>query len=456
MPIVTMKLPDLGEGVAEAELVDWAVEVGDTIAADDTLATVMTDKAAMDIPSPASGVVTWRAGEKGDLVPIGSDFVRIDTGGTETGPEIETDGEAREDQDQVDEIEEDEDLGDEIDENGGEPDAPAPEPPTEPADDAAPALRKDRQVETGRPAPLPDARASRRAPDRARHGTPRPQAAPAVRRRAAELGIDLATVRGSGPGGRILHEDLGRPAPQAPDAHALQPAFREIPLTGLRRLTAERVAASKAKIPHFTIVEEVDVTDLEALRASLNDRYAESRGKLTILPFVVRALVLATAEHPGINGQFDDEARLLRLSDAVHVGVATQTDAGLMVPVLHHAERSALWEVAGAIVRLAERARQGHATRDELTGSTITVTSLGALGGIASTPIINAPELAIIGVNRIATRSAWIDGAARPRQMMNLSCSFDHRVIDGWAAAVFLQALRRWLEAPALILAEDS
>jgi 2-oxoisovalerate dehydrogenase E2 component (dihydrolipoyl transacylase) len=284
----------------------------------------------------------------------------------------------------------------------------------------------------------------------------KPLASPAVRRRAWDLGIELQFVPGSGPAGRITQQDLeayiaaGAHPAAGPMPLARRDGIEEVPITGLRRAIAEHLQQSKRHIPHFSYIEEVDVTALEELRAELNTRH-ESRGHLTLLPFLIRAIVNAVREHPQVNSRFDDEAGVLHRHNAVHVGVATQTDAGLMVPVLHHAEAFDLWQAAAEIARLADAARAGKATREELTGSTITVTSLGALGGLAATPVINYPEVAIIGVNRIAERPVVRDGQVAIRKMMNLSSSFDHRIVDGWAAASFIQRVKHDLEQPALL-----
>jgi 2-oxoisovalerate dehydrogenase E2 component (dihydrolipoyl transacylase) len=280
-----------------------------------------------------------------------------------------------------------------------------------------------------------------------------------VRQHARELGVDLATVRGSGPDGRILHEDVVRQAAQAaaPPAtvsrYAERNGTQEVPVIGLRRQIALRMQES-LRIPHFTYVEVVDVTELEALRAKLNERWGEARGRLTMLPFLMRAIALAVPAFPEMNAHLDDRKGVVTRHAAVHIGIATQTDAGLMVPVVRHAEARDLWASAAEVARLADAARTGRATRDELSGSTITITSLGPLGGIASTPVINPPEVAIVGVNRIVERPVIRSGAIVPRQMMNLSSSFDHRVIDGQRGAEFVQALRGCLECPALLFAD--
>jgi 2-oxoisovalerate dehydrogenase E2 component (dihydrolipoyl transacylase) len=333
----------------------------------------------------------------------------------------------------------------------------APAPPVEakqPALAAAasePAPPQHRAPPTATPAPM-------RAPDE------RPIAAPAVRRRAWELGIELQYVHGSGPAGRITQGDLdvylaargGRP-PATVTATAPRLAEREgeqqVPVIGLRRRIAQKMQEAKRRIPHFTYVEEIDVTELESLRAQLNAKYGEARGKLTLLPLLARALVLALADFPQMNARFDDEAGVVTRYAAVHLGIATQTEHGLMVPVLRHAEAQDLWGCAREVARLADAARSGRITRDQLAGSTITITSLGPLGGLVSTPVINHPEVAILGVNRIVERPMLRGGSVVARQLMNLSSSFDHRVVDGMDAARFIQAMRALLEAPALLLA---
>jgi len=289
----------------------------------------------------------------------------------------------------------------------------------------------------------------------------KPLASPSVRRHARELGVDLAQLRGSGPDGRILHEDVVRhtgagavaAGPAAAGRYVARDGEHTVPVIGLRRQIALHMQAS-LRIPHFSYVEEIDVTELEALRAALNERFAATRGRLTLLPFLMRAIVLAVPAFPQINARFDDEQGVVTRYEAVNIGIATQTPGGLMVPVVRHAEARDLWASAAEVTRLADAARTGKAARDELSGSTITITSLGPLGGIATTPVINAPEVAIVGVNRIVERPMFRGGAIVPRRLMNLSSSFDHRVIDGQQAAEFVQALRGYLEFPALLFVE--
>ncbi|MDR6536065.1 dihydrolipoamide acetyltransferase family protein [Variovorax soli] len=438
---LAIKVPDIGEGIAEVELVAWWVQPGETVAEDQVLADVMTDKATVEIPSPVAGKVLALGGTVGQLIAVGAELIRI---------EVEGDGRA------------------EVSATQTTGPALAPSPAPAPAPARAPALAPAPAAATGlAPAP-PQARAPATAAVAHAPAQPgeRPIASPAVRRRAWELGIDLRQLPASGTAGRIVQADLDAwlarhpGAQRAPQAATSAPLGTErhdeeaVPITGVRRRIAQRTQESARRIPHFTYVEEVDVSDVERLRAQLNERWDGKRAHLTLLPLLVRALVLAVQRHPQANARFDDEAGVLTRHGAVHVGIATQTEAGLMVPVLRHAEARDLWSSAAEIARLAAAARAGHATRDELSGSTITITSLGALGGIASTPVINLPEVAIVGVNRIVLRPVVRDGAMLPRSMMNLSCSFDHRVIDGQGAAEFVQAMRAALESPALLFVD--
>ncbi|MBP2237477.1 2-oxoisovalerate dehydrogenase E2 component (dihydrolipoyl transacylase) [Sinorhizobium kostiense] len=421
-----LKMPDVGEGVAEAELVEWHVKPGDPVREDMVLAAVMTDKATVEIPSPVSGKVLWLGAEVGDTVAVKAPLVRIETAGDGGEPLPDSVPEA---------------LAEAVLE---EPVAatPAPAKVTSPPKPQS-------------PAPKP-ALAPRQMPD----VSAKPLASPAVRLRAKESGIDLRQVIGRGPAGRITHDDLdlvisrgGEPLP--PQTGLMRKtAVEEIKVTGLRRRIAEKMSLSTSRIPHITYVEEVDMTALEDLRATMNRDRKGEQPKLTILPFLMRALVKAVAELSGVNAIFDDHAGIIHRHAAVHIGIATQTPAGLTVPVVRHAEARSIWDCAGELNRLAEAARTGTATRDELTGSTITISSLGALGGIVSTPVINHPEVAIVGVNKLAVRPVWDGTQFVPRKIMNLSSSFDHRVIDGWDAATFVQRLKTLLETPALIFVE--
>jgi 2-oxoisovalerate dehydrogenase E2 component (dihydrolipoyl transacylase) len=421
-----IKLPDVGEGVAEAEVVEWHVKVGDMVREDAILAAVMTDKATVEIPSPVDGTVAWLGAEIGDTVAVGAPILKLEVA----------------------------DAGVEMPAAATEPAEPAraSEPAPKPAPPAPPKPVPPKSAPP-RPSPAPAFSGAPRAEGE------RPLASPAVRLRAREAGIDLRQVSGSGPAGRIGHEDL-----DAFVAHGRQPAatpslrrrteVEEIKVTGLRRRIAERMALANSRIPHITYVEEVDVTALEELRARLNAEKREDRPRLTILSFLMRTMVRAIAEQPKVNALFDDEAGVIRRHTGVHIGIATQTESGLMVPVVRHAEARDLWACATELKRLSDAAKGGTAARDELSGSTITITSLGAMGGIVTTPVINHPEVAIVGVNKIAVRPVWDGNDFVPRKVMNLSSAFDHRVIDGWEAAVFVQRLKTLLEAPAMIFLE--
>ena len=397
-----VKLPDIGEGVVEAELVGWHVKVGDIVREDQVLAEVMTDKATVEIPAPCAGRVTSLAGEVGSKLSVGGELLRLEGPGGKSATE---------------------------------------EPPPEPV--AAPGPAEPAPVPEPAPAPEPE-------------GAAGPLASPAIRQRARDAGLDLRSIRGTGPEGRILHADLdavlrGGSAMPAPRPRMRREDVEEVPVTGLRRRIAERMAEATRRIAHFSYVEEVDVTALEELRATLNAE-AEDRPKLTPLPFLMLAVIRAVADFPQMNAHYDDEAGVVRRYGAVHLGIATQTPSGLMVPVVRHAEARDLWDCAAELRRVSAAARDGSARREELAGSTITLTSLGALGGIVSTPVINLPEIAIIGTNRIAIRPVWSEhGGFVPRRMMNLSSSFDHRVVDGHDAAAFIQRIRQLLETPALI-----
>ena len=424
-----IKLPDVGEGVAEAELVEWNVKLGDLVREDAVLAAVMTDKATVEIPSPVEGRIVWLGAEVGETVPVGSAIIRIEVPGGEaalpgTGAAAKPDGAGDDSTARTDDA----------------PPAPAPSTPRAEARRVAqPAHAASASV------PRPEGE--------------KPLASPAVRLRAREAGIDLRQVPGTGPAGRIGHDDLDafmvRGTNDRPPAGLRRKdGIQDIKMVGLRRRIADRMSLAKSRIPHITYVEEVDVTALEALRAKLNAEKTAGRPKLTILPFLMRAMVKAIAEQPHLNARFDDEAGVIHRHEAIHFGIAAQTPGGLMVPVLRHAEARDIWGCADEAARLAAAARDGSATRDELSGSTITITSLGAMGGVATTPVINYPEVAIIGVNKIMVRPVWDGVQFLPRKMMNLSSSFDHRVIDGWEAAVFVQRLKALLETPALIFVE--
>ena len=406
-----VKLPDVGEGIAEAEIVEWHVNVGDTITEDQVMVEVMTDKATVELPSPVTGVVLSVGAAVGEVLQVGSPLIRIDTGNG-------TVGEAR-----------------------SSADTTAPEAPP--------------VVAVATP-PVPPATPTEAAPAERSTAPTAPTAAPAVRQRAATLGIDLADVVGTGPEGRVVHADLdtqlGRSRQLSNGStQTTDDVVDAVPVVGLRRNIAQRMQLAKERIPHFTYVEEIDVTNVEHLRAQLNEQYGEQRPKLTFLPFLMRAIVEAIADFPQMNARYDDDNGVVNRHRSIHLGVAAQTPKGLMVPVVTDAASRDLWDSAAEVARLATAARTHKITLEELTGSTITITSLGSLGGIVSTPIINYPEVAIIGVNKIATRPVYVDGALLPRQIMNLSSSFDHRVVDGADAAAFIQRIRALLETPALL-----
>ena len=399
------KLPDLGEGTVESEIGEWFIKVGDRIAEEDVVGTMMTDKAAVELSSPVSGTVVKLAGEPGDIVAVGAALVVIDTDGT------------------------------------------AVEKPAAPAPEATPKSAKP-----------PAKKAAAVVVEVAEEPTERSRVmtSPAVRRRAKEAGVDLALVPGSGPGGRILRKDfdlyLKARATGTPFAATATPStqVKEIKIIGLRRIIAERMSAAKREIPHFAYVEEIDITELEALRKHLNEA-RDAPARLTLLPFLGLALIKALKEFPQCNVTHDKNRNLLLQHDAVHLGVATQTPNGLKVPVVKHAEMRSLEDLAAEIQRVTVAARDNSAKKNELSGSTITITSLGKLGGIVSTPVINSPEVAIIGVNKAVERPVVFNGQIAVRLMMNLSSSFDHRFVDGYDAAAMIQRIREMLEHPATI-----
>jgi 2-oxoisovalerate dehydrogenase E2 component (dihydrolipoyl transacylase) len=448
---LTVKVPDVGEGIAEVELVSWAVAEGETVARNQVVAEVMTDKATVEVPAPTDGVIEGLSGTVGDTLLVGSPLFALAVEGAE-----------------------DSDVEAEI--------VTADPSPTESPGSQGPIEMPHPVSPAASPTPSPSP-ASTRGPASgpSRSGAPRsegrrPTASPAVRRRARDGGIDLRTVVGSGPAGRITHDDLDAVFAAGPPTglgagtrggpsqnRVADTAVADQPIVGLRRRIAEQMVASASTIPHITYVDEVDMTALEELRATLNDRGPndEDRPRLTVLPFLVRALVAVMPRFPMMNAHVIEsdspqDPDALRTFGGVHVGIATQTDNGLVVPVVRHAEAETLWSTAARIGELANAARSGSAGRDDLTGSTITITSLGALGGLVTTPVINKPETAIVGVNKMTTKPVWIDDRFVPRQVMNLSCSFDHRVIDGWDAANFVQAIKQLLEQPALLFVEQS
>jgi len=428
MGIHSIRLPDVGEGVAEAELVEWNVKVGDTVIEDEIIAAVMTDKAAVEIPTSVTGKVVWVGGEIGEIISVGAELLRL---------EVEGEGNISADK-------------------------AKPQPDKAVVDSAPPAAKLEVAVEVAdeeAPTATDSASAPRATAQISAQLQARPAgralAAPSVRKKARDMGIDLRVIVGSGPQGRVLHQDLDNFDGQAvavgktPDT-----SIKEIKVVGLRRLIANKMSQSKKHIPHITIVEEVDVTNLEQTREELNTSYQDDRGKLTLLPFLIKAVVEAVREQPQMNALYDDDAEVVRQHGAVHIGMATQTSGGLMVPVLKHCEVRSLWDSAAEMTRLAGACRDGTASREELSGSTITISSLGPMGAIATTPIINYPEVAIVGINKIATRPVWDGQQFIPRKMMNISCAFDHRVVDGWDAAVMVQKLKTLLEKPSMLLVE--
>ena len=418
------KLPDIGEGVVEGEVVQWHVSVGDSVSEDDPIVDVMTDKATVTIPSPTSGVIASLSGGVGDMIAVGTTLLEIST-----GEAMESEGGVAV-------------GGDEGADTDPEPaPAPAPAPTPEPA--PAPA-----------PAPTPK--------EPSQSSTGRVLASPAVRKRARENDVDLSTVRGSGPAGRIRHADLdayiaagGSIAGAPPMAYSVKRTeVTPVKVVGLRRKISEQMSLSKSRIPHFSYFEEVDITELESLRQILNSTKDETQPKLTYLPFIMLALAKIMPEHPECNAHFDDEGGVVNRQGAVNLGIATQTDRGLYVPVVKHVEAMDIWNAASEMQRVSGSARDGSASLDELTGSTFTITSLGREGGLGATPIINHPEVAILGVNQIHDRPMVIDGEIVARKMMYLSPSFDHRVIDGAVAARFVSALKAILEKPETLLLE--
>ena len=417
------KLPDIGEGVVEGEVVQWHVSVGDSVSEDDPIVDVMTDKATVTIPSPVSGVISSLSGDVGDMIAVGSSLMEIDSEGEGGVPAAE-------------DTEEQEPVSD--------PDPPkAPEP--------APAPKA--------PEPAPAPKAPEPAPSEIQTQTGRVLASPAVRKRARENDVDLSNVRGSGPAGRIRHADLdafiaagGAVSGAPPMAYSLKRTeVTPVKVVGLRRKISEQMSLSKSRIPHFSYFEEVDITELENLRQILNSTRDETQPKLTYLPFIMLALAKIMPDHPECNAHFDDEAGVVNRNAAVNLGIATQTDRGLYVPVVKHVESMDIWKTASEMQRVSGSARDGSASLDELTGSTFTITSLGREGGLGATPIINHPEVAILGVHKAREMPVARDGAVVIRRIMNLSSAFDHRVVDGADGASLIQHLKRMLENPALI-----
>lgn len=417
------KLPDVGEGTAEAEIVAWHVRIGDVIKEDQHLVDVMTDKATVEMTSPVSGKIIALHGEAGAMAPVGAPLVELEVEGAGNEADVKRNSAAKP--------------------------AAAPAPKAEERKAAPPPPPK--------PAPEP-MKVEVAAPVAPRVFGDKPLASPAVRQRADELGIKLQFIDGSGPGGRISHADLdsfvargGSPSRSSGGGLARREGVDEIKVIGLRRKIAEKMQDAKRRIPHFAYVEEIDMTELEALRAHMNATKQKDQPKLTLLPFMMRALVKVLPEFPQINARYDDEAGVVHRFHPVHIGIATQTANGLIVPVVKHSEAMDLWQAAAEVTRVSTAARDNKATRDELSGSTITITSLGPIGGVVTTPVINHPEVGIIGPNAIIDRPVVRDGAIVVRKMMNLSSSFDHRVVDGYDAAQFIQRVKALLEHPALM-----
>jgi len=417
------KLPDIGEGVVEGEVVQWHVSVGDSVSEDDPVVDVMTDKATVTIPSPVSGVISSLSGDVGDMIAVGSSLMEIDSEGEGGGPAAE-DAEVQE---------------------------PVPDPDPPKAPEPAPAPKA--------PEPAPAPKAPEPAPSESQSQTGRVLASPAVRKRARENDVDLSNVRGSGPAGRIRHADLdafiaagGAVSGAPPMAYSLKRTeVTPVKVVGLRRKISEQMSLSKSRIPHFSYFEEVDITELENLRQILNSTRDETQPKLTYLPFIMIALAKIMPDHPECNAHFDDEAGVVNRNAAVNLGIATQTDRGLYVPVVKHVESMDIWKTASEMQRVSGSARDGSASLDELTGSTFTITSLGREGGLGATPIINHPEVAILGVHKAREMPVARNGAIVIRRIMNLSSAFDHRVVDGADGASLIQHLKRMLENPALI-----
>jgi len=405
-------LPDVGEGVVEGEIVKWNVKPGDTVKEDEPLVELMTDKATVSIPSSVNGKVVSTTGKPGDMVPVGAELIVFEVKGA----------------------------------SGSKPKSkPKPEPVAEPVPDPEP----EPKAESVAAPPV-----SVSAPV-ASTGT-KPLASPAVRRRAREAGIDLSQVSGTGPAGRISHDDMDTFISGGGRLAAVQSGLKmtgveEVPVIGLRRKIAEKMATSKRSAAHFSYFEEVDITALESLRQHLNSTRAENQPKLTYLPFIIQGLIRAVRKFPQCNALYDEEKGIVFRHQAVHVGISTQTEDGLMVPVIKHAEARDVWDTANELVRVTTSAREKTATIDELTGSTITITSLGAMGGLGATPIINHPEVSIVSIHAARDRAVVREGEIVVRKMMNLASSFDHRIIDGYDGALLIQELKSMLEYPATI-----
>lgn len=453
-----IRLPDIGEGITEAEIVEWLVSVGDTVVEDQSIGSVMTDKAAVEIPSPVAGVVEALSGEVGDVLSVGAEYARIRT---EVDVPDESDG--TDGTDESESVPRSASAAQAAPGDGSDSEEHNVRTIVTRSRETSGALAEIRNADS---APIQSDNSCKQSVSNSGQRQPpsvKPTASPAVRRRAYRSEISLEDVQGSGPGGRIMHEDLDRHLAsggiaavsgtgQPKDTLAsrgIGGEVEEIRVIGMRRAIARKMQTAKQHIPHFSYVEEVDVTELESLRRQLNERSGSRHARLTLLPFIVLATVRSLADFPAMNARYDDEAEIIRQYREVHVGIATQTDKGLMVPVLQQAHGMDLRSMAAAISTLASAAREGSLAAQDQGVGTITVTSLGALGGLVSTPVINYPEVAIVGVNRIVTRPMFQADQVVPRQLMNLSSSFDHRVVDGHDAARFVQCIKGYLEFPA-------
>jgi len=443
-----INVPDIGEGIAEVEIVEWPVSIGDDICEDDVLCVVMTDKATVEIPSPVDGQITWLALEPGETIAVGAELIGINT----TGSTISVD---KSEQPEVIESSKSSKAAHEKVEK-------IVEQQSKESTKVTSADKTQTQISEPENKLKPVNKTTFSRPGIPRRKGDKPIASPAVRKRARMAGIELSYVKGTGNAHRISHEDLdtyiseqSQGCSGVASVNSMNTRVEEIKVIGLRRKIATVMQDTMQRIPHFTYVEEVDVTELESLRAKLNKDRSESQEKLTVLPFIMRAIVKAIKIYPEMSSRFDDQNNIVHQYGAAHIGMATQTDNGLVVPVLKHCEVLDIWQSAAEVKRLATVARDGTASRDELTGSTITITSLGPMGGVVSTPVINSPEVAIVGINKIAKRPVWQDAAFIPRDMMNLSSSFDHRIIDGWEATQFIQEIKKLLEAPAMLFMEN-
>lgn len=432
-------LPDIGEGIAEAEIVKWHIKIGDVVAEDDQIADVMTDKATVEMEAPVSGKIIGLAGEEGDIIAIGSMLV-----------EIEVEGEV--DVDKLEDLEAS---------SAGSNDAAQAEVDVVPSEQVIDEKENSSELPTStspqKESEEPSGARTNLDAISAPASQPKPLATPAVRKRAADLGVDLSEVKAQGE--HIRHSDLdaylnyGAGQGYRPSGAVQKRDDEKIKVIGMRRKIAQNMADSKRNIPHFSYVDEIDMTEIEDMRGDLNANRGE-RAKLTILPLMIAAICKALRDFPMLNATYDDEAGFVTRHGAVHLGMATQTSQGLMVPVLRNAQDLNIWQLSSEISRLAAAARDGSATAKELSGSTLTLTSLGPLGGIATTPVINRPEVAIIGPNKIVERPMIIDGEIHARKLMNLSISCDHRVVDGYDAASYVQALKHFLETPVLLFAD--